>query len=122
MTVGGRSLEPELSFALGVLLHFPENKPHIFLLAGAAKGGCLLPARPPAAPQLPKVPEVTGATSWDGFLGARELLTARGRAMAADATHCLRVGFCKENVVSSRFSGLPFRRSVSPGSWEGAST
>lgn len=117
-------MEPELSFALGALLHFPENKPHIFLLAGAAKGGCLPPARrqPSCFPPLPTLPEVAGATSWDGFLGARELSTARGCAVAADATHCLRVGFCKGSVVSSRFSGMPLRRSVSPGSWEEAPT
>lgn len=80
MTVGGRSLEPELSFAPGALLHFPENKTTFFCWPGLRReAACRPPAdSPPASPQLSKLPKVTGATSRDGFRGARELLTARG--------------------------------------------
>jgi len=61
---------------------FPGEQKHIFLPAGAAKGGCLPPARrqPSRSPRLSQRPGVTGAVSRDGFWGARELMTACGHA------------------------------------------
>lgn len=122
---GWEKLGARVVFCCWSAAAFPRERNHIFLLAEVAEGGCLPSARRqpscfPTSPRLSKLPEVTGTTSWDGLRRARELLTARGRAMVMDAMLCLAVGFWKASAVLSIFSSVLLRRRLSPESQGGS--
>lgn len=77
---------------------FPREQKHIFLLAGAAKGGCLPSARrqpscfPPPAPQTARG---CGRHVAGWVLRGEGAVDSAwpGRAVATDAMRCLSVGF-----------------------------
>lgn len=99
---------------------FPrEQTPHL-----SAGWGCqrrLLATSSPAAPQAPNCPRSQVPRPGMRFCG-RGSCRQHVAMPWLQMQHCLRVGFCKGSVVSSRISGMPFRRSVSLVSWEEAPT